>query len=177
MQPLQGWRRAQLRTGRPRRGPRRPSAGCRQHLKRAGSLRPAAGDTNATDNVIRMRLQLVNTGAGARSLSGVEIRYWFADGAGSYTTWCDWAQLGCSNLTHSVAADGSATGAGRCLKVNVSGRSLAAGASTGEIQLRVHRSVELQRGGRLQPRHERGLCRRPRDRRLRERRPAWGTEP
>ncbi|MGW2563672.1 hypothetical protein ACWCXB_31500 [Streptomyces sp. NPDC001514] len=33
-----------------------------------------------------MILQLVNTGAGAQSLSGVEIRHWFADSASSYTT-------------------------------------------------------------------------------------------
>ncbi|MFD7446544.1 cellulose binding domain-containing protein [Streptomyces sp. NPDC059909] len=44
------------------------------------------GGTNATDNVIRMSLQLVNTGAGAQSLSGVEVRYWFADSASSYAT-------------------------------------------------------------------------------------------
>lgn len=97
-------------------------------------------DTNATDNTIRMSLQLVNTGSSAQSLSGVEIRYWFADSGPSYTTWCDWAQLGCANLTHSVAANGSVAGADRYLKVNLSGGSLAASASTGEIQLRVHKS-------------------------------------
>ncbi|MEU8679404.1 endo-1,4-beta-xylanase [Streptomyces sp. NPDC048560] len=97
-------------------------------------------DTNATDNTVRMSLQLVNTGSSAQSLSGVEIRYWFADGASSYTTWCDWAQLGCSSLTHSVAANGSAPGADHYLKVNLSGGSLAAAASTGEIQLRVHKA-------------------------------------
>lgn len=97
-------------------------------------------DTNATDNAIRMTLQLVNTGSSAQSLSWVEIRYWFGDSAASYTTWCDWAQPGCANLTHSVAANGSATGADHYLKANLSGGSLAAGASTGEIQLRVHKS-------------------------------------
>ncbi|UUN30619.1 glycoside hydrolase family 6 protein [Streptomyces sp. FIT100] len=98
------------------------------------------GDTNATDNAIRMSLQLVNTGSAAQSLAGVEIRYWFADSASAYTTWCDWAQPGCSSLTHSVAANGSATGADHYLKVTVTGGSLAAGASSGEIQLRVHKS-------------------------------------
>lgn len=108
----------------------------------AGSLKVQykTSDINATDNTIRMSLQLVNTGSSAQGLSGVEIRYWFADSAGSYTTWCDWAQLGCPSLTHSVAANGSATGADRYLKVIISGGSLAAGASTGEIQLRLHKS-------------------------------------
>ncbi|MGW2563671.1 hypothetical protein ACWCXB_31495 [Streptomyces sp. NPDC001514] len=39
-----------------------------------------------------------------------------------------------------MVANGSATDADHYLKVNLSGGSLAAGASTGEIQLRVHRS-------------------------------------
>ncbi|WP_338118067.1 GH12 family glycosyl hydrolase domain-containing protein [Streptomyces coryli] len=97
-------------------------------------------DTSSSDNAIRMSLQLVNTGSSARSLKDVEIRYWFGDEASSYSTWCDWAQLGCSNLTHSVSTNGTATGANRYLKVNVTGGSLAAGASTGDIQLRLHRS-------------------------------------
>ncbi|MEV6105037.1 glycoside hydrolase family 6 protein [Streptomyces sp. NPDC051940] len=97
-------------------------------------------DTSLTDNAIRMSLQLVNTGTAAQSLSGVEIRYWFADSASSYTTWCDWAQLGCSNLTHGVSTNGSATGADHYLRVALSSGSLAAGASTGEIQLRLHRA-------------------------------------
>ncbi|MEV3853776.1 cellulose binding domain-containing protein [Streptomyces sp. NPDC050095] len=97
-------------------------------------------DTSLTDNAIRMTLQLVNTGSSAQSLQDVEIRYWFGDEASSYTTWCDWAQMGCSNLTHSVSTNGTTTGANRYLKVNVTGGSLAAGAATGDIQLRVHRA-------------------------------------
>ncbi|MFJ8932979.1 cellulose binding domain-containing protein [Streptomyces sp. NPDC102364] len=87
-----------------------------------------------------MNLQLVNTGSSAQSLKDVEIRYWFDDSASSYTTWCDWAQIGCSNLTHSVSTNGTAAGANRYLKVNVTGGTLAAGASTGDIQLRLHRA-------------------------------------
>ncbi|WP_405475375.1 glycoside hydrolase family 6 protein [Streptomyces sp. NBC_00009] len=97
-------------------------------------------DTSLTDNAIGMNLQLVNTGSSAQSLKDVEIRYWFDDSASSYTTWCDWAQIGCSNLTHSVSTNGTTTGASRYLKVNVTGGTLAAGASTGDIQLRLHRA-------------------------------------
>ncbi|WP_199551682.1 cellulose binding domain-containing protein [Streptomyces sp. N35] len=97
-------------------------------------------DTSATDNAIRMSLQLVNTGSSSRSLNGVEIRYWFSDPASSYTTWCDWAQMGCSQLAHSVAANGSVPGADHYLKVTPTSGTLAAGASSGDIQLRLHRA-------------------------------------
>ncbi|MQY12600.1 hypothetical protein SRB5_27360 [Streptomyces sp. RB5] len=97
-------------------------------------------DSSATDNAVRMTLQLVNTGSSAQSLNGVEVRYWFSDSASSYTTWCDWAQMGCGNLTQSVVANGSTAGADHYLKVTPTSGSLAAGANTGEIQLRLHKA-------------------------------------
>ncbi|MFJ9682074.1 glycoside hydrolase family 6 protein [Streptomyces sp. NPDC101194] len=100
-------------------------------------------DSSATDNQIRMGLQLVNTGTGAVDLSTVKVRYWFTPEAGASTfgTACDYAVLGCGNVTHGVSSSGStAPGASHYLEVGFGGGSLAAGASTGEIQLRLNKS-------------------------------------
>lgn len=99
-------------------------------------------DSSATDNQIRMGLQLVNTGSAAVDLSTVKLRYWFTPEAGASTfgTSCDWAVIGCGNLTHSVKTNGSAAGASHYLEVSFGSGTLAAGASTGEIQMRLNKS-------------------------------------
>ncbi|MFE9856355.1 glycoside hydrolase family 6 protein [Streptomyces sp. NPDC005780] len=99
-------------------------------------------DSSATDNQIRMGLQLVNTGSTAVDLSTVKLRYWFTPEAGASTfgTSCDWAVIGCGNLTHSVKTNGSVAGASHYLEVSFGSGTLAAGASTGEIQMRLNKS-------------------------------------
>ncbi|WP_323183794.1 glycoside hydrolase family 6 protein [Streptomyces sp. NBC_01221] len=100
-------------------------------------------DSSATDNQIRMGLQLVNTGSAAVDLSTVKIRYWFTPeaGASTFDTACDYAVIGCSNVTRGVSSSGSsAAGASHYLEVGFSSGTLAAGASTGEIQLRLNKS-------------------------------------
>ncbi|MEU2023883.1 glycoside hydrolase family 48 protein [Streptomyces sp. NPDC016469] len=102
-------------------------------------------DSSATDNQIRMGLQVVNTGSAPIDLSTVKVRYWFtADGGPStFGTYCDYAALGSSTVTHTVVAVSSPkTGADRYLEVGFAGGAgtLAAGASTGEIQLRLNKS-------------------------------------
>ncbi|MEU3223001.1 glycoside hydrolase family 6 protein [Streptomyces sp. NPDC006976] len=99
-------------------------------------------DSSATDNQIRMGLQLVNTGSTAVELSTVKLRYWFTPESGSSTfgTACDYAVLGCGNLTLDVKTGGSEAGASHYLEVSFGSGSLAAGASTGEMQLRLNKS-------------------------------------
>nr|WSW71637.1 glycoside hydrolase family 6 protein [Streptomyces sp. NBC_00995] len=99
-------------------------------------------DSSVTDNQIRMGLQVVNTGTTAVDLSTVKLRYWFTPEAGSSTfgTSCDWAVIGCGNLTHSVKTNGSTAGASHYLEVSFGSGTLAAGASTGEIQMRLNKS-------------------------------------
>ncbi|MEV6792086.1 glycoside hydrolase family 48 protein [Streptomyces sp. NPDC051320] len=100
-------------------------------------------DQNATDNQIRPGLVVVNTSSAPVDLSKLTLRYWFSSeaGASSFGTWCDYAALGSGSITHKVvAAGGSLTGAGYYLQVGFSSGSLAAGASTGDIQLRLSKT-------------------------------------
>lgn len=102
-------------------------------------------DSSATDNQIRLGLQLLNTGSAPIDLSTVTVRYWFTSDGGSSTfgTYCDYAALGSANITHKVVAvAGPKTGADRYLQVGFTGGAgtLAGGASTGELQLRLNKS-------------------------------------
>lgn len=102
-------------------------------------------DSATGDNQIRLGLQVVNTGSAPIDLTTVKVRYWFtADGGPStFGTYCDYAALGSSNITHTVVAVPSPkTGADRYLEVGFTGGAgtLAAGASTGELQLRLNKS-------------------------------------
>ncbi|MGW2652542.1 glycoside hydrolase family 6 protein [Streptomyces sp. NPDC001478] len=99
-------------------------------------------DSSVTDNQIRMGLQLVNTGSSPVDLSTVKVRYWFTPEAGASTfgTACDYAVIGCGKVTLNVTSNGSLAGASHYLEVGFGSGTLAAGASTGEIQLRLNKS-------------------------------------
>ncbi|MBP3077901.1 glycosyl hydrolase family 5, partial [Streptomyces sp. 604F] len=99
-------------------------------------------DTSPTDSQIRMGLQVVNTGQSAVNLADVKLRYWFTpDGSSAVNSTCDWAQLGCGGVTHTVEqASGSAPGASHYVEVGFASGSLAPGAATGEIQLRLNKA-------------------------------------
>jgi cellulose 1,4-beta-cellobiosidase len=100
-------------------------------------------DSSTGDNQVKPGLKLVNGGSGAVDLSKVTIRYWFTGESSSagYQTFCDWAQLGCSTVKTSVsAASPSRTGADHYLEVGFSSGSLAAGADSGDLQLRMAKS-------------------------------------
>ncbi|MFE4918744.1 glycoside hydrolase family 48 protein [Streptomyces sp. NPDC056661] len=102
-------------------------------------------DSSAGDNQIRLGLQIVNTGSAPVDLSTVKVRYWFSSeaGASTFSTYCDYAALGSSNINHTVVTVSSPkTGADHYLEVGFTGGagSLAAGVSTGEVQLRLNKS-------------------------------------
>ncbi|MFF8401189.1 glycoside hydrolase family 6 protein [Streptomyces sp. NPDC015684] len=97
-------------------------------------------DSASGDNQIKPGLQLVNTGTGAVDLSRVTVRYWFTGESSSvgFQTWCDYAQVGCSTVKTSVTTlPAGRTGADHSLDVTFASGSLAAGANTGDIQLRL----------------------------------------
>jgi len=97
-----------------------------------------AGDTSASTNIVRPQVELVNTGTSSLNLGSVTLRYWYtADDAQPQTWVCDFAQVGCANLTaRFVAVSPARTGADTYLEISFgSGTSaLAPGANTGPIQ-------------------------------------------
>lgn len=95
--------------------------------------------TLGTTNGIRPLIRIVNTGAVAVDLSKVTVRYWFTkDGATSQNYWCDWAQIGNTNIVSSFVAVTGRTSADNYLELGfkTTAGSLAAGSNTGEIQSR-----------------------------------------
>ncbi|MEU4393069.1 glycoside hydrolase family 9 protein [Kribbella sp. NPDC023855] len=101
------------------------------------------GSSPATTNQIGATLQASNRGTASIGLTTVTLRYWFTGDASSptYQVWCDWAQAGCANVRARVVRPASARpGADAYLEVSFTAGSLAPGASTGEIQLRVAKS-------------------------------------
>ena len=102
-------------------------------------------DSSPGDNQIKPGLQVVNTGTTPLALSTVTMRYWFTSdgGANTFSTNVDYAVIGSGNVTHSVVAMPAAkTGADHYLLVGFTAGagSLAAGASTGEIQNRFNKT-------------------------------------
>ncbi|MGW2786931.1 glycoside hydrolase family 6 protein [Streptomyces populi] len=100
-------------------------------------------DSSTGDNQVKPGLKLVNGGSAAVDLSKVTVRYWFTGESSSagYQTFCDWAQLGCSTVKTSVGAvSPSRTGADHYLEVGFTSGSLAAGADSGDLQLRMAKS-------------------------------------
>lgn len=114
--------------------PKAPTSGLRVQYR--------VGDASATDNQIKPYFAVVNTGSKTESLAGMKIRYWFSnDNTSALQVTCDWAQMGCANLSVSSAtAQASTAGADRYIEVTFAADApaLAVGASTSDIQLRVN---------------------------------------
>jgi fibronectin type 3 domain-containing protein len=103
-----------------------------------------AGYVGASTNGIRPLLQIVNTGTTSVALSQVTVRYWYTkDGATAQSYWCDWAQMGQTNIVGTFKSVSPArTNADGYLELSfkTTAGNLAAGASTGEIQSRFSKS-------------------------------------
>jgi predicted ribosomally synthesized peptide with SipW-like signal peptide len=98
--------------------------------------------TQTMDETIYPWLQVVNTGRTPADLKRVKARYWFTRDAPDRTVFvaeCDYAQLGCGNVTRTVAAWSPARpGADTYLELGFTAGTLAPGETTGETQLRIH---------------------------------------
>lgn len=86
--------------------------------------------------------EVVNDSGSTISLSQVTLRYYFsADTTVPYVFACAWAVVGCSNLTGTVSALGNPTPtADHYLQIGFTSGTLAPGANTGDMQLRLYRS-------------------------------------
>lgn len=99
--------------------------------------------SDPTDNAITPGLKLLSTGNTDVDLRRITIRYWFTKDATSQSLlgFCDYAQIGCGNVALRFGAVSPVRpGADSYLEVGFSGGTLEAGASTGEMHLRVHKA-------------------------------------
>ncbi|WP_051772845.1 glycoside hydrolase family 9 protein [Saccharothrix sp. NRRL B-16314] len=101
------------------------------------------GSGAASTNQIGATIAVVNRGTTAVDRSTVTTRYWFTGDTANanYQVFCDWAVVGCANVRATVVKlPGGRPGADAYLQVSFAAGTLAAGASTGDIQLRVAKS-------------------------------------
>jgi hypothetical protein len=109
------------------------------------SLQYQCGNTSSSAGWISPHFQITNTGTTTASLSTITIRYFFtADGSATQQFACDYAQMGCSNITQQVFPwSGGGTGADHYLQVSFTSGTINAGANTGPMQLRFADSAYL----------------------------------
>ncbi len=97
-------------------------------------------NATAVDSQIKPQFSVVNNGGASVPLSELKIRYYYTiDGVKAQTAWCDWAQIGCANVSSSFTALSPARPkADTYLEVSfgAGAGSLAPGAQTGDVQIR-----------------------------------------
>ncbi|GAA1385613.1 cellulose binding domain-containing protein [Kitasatospora putterlickiae] len=90
-------------------------------------------------------LKVVNTGSAPVALEQVKLRYYFRSDSplAAYRFACDWAVRGCANVTGTIGTiQESGAAADRYLEIGFTAGAgtLAPGADSGDLQLRVHRT-------------------------------------
>lgn len=99
---------------------------------------------NATDNTVNPQFNIKNNGSSEVNLNTLKIRYYFTkEGNAPINFWCDWARVGCSNISGKfVTMDSAKPGADTYLEITFSSGagSIAAGGQSGEIQTRSAKS-------------------------------------
>ncbi|HEY0753242.1 MAG TPA: cellulose binding domain-containing protein [Ktedonobacteraceae bacterium] len=107
-------------------------------------LQYADATTLASTSTPRPHFEIVNNTTSSISLSSLTIRYWYtADGTQAQQFWCDYALVGCNNLTGSFVTLSSPTStADTYLQIGFTSAagSLAANGNTGDLQARFNRT-------------------------------------
>jgi len=100
-------------------------------------------DNDSPDNTLYALYQIINTGAASVPLSSLTMRYWLTNEtpADPLIFECDYAQVGCSNITATfVVLPSPVTQASTYLQISfkAAAGSIAPGQGSGEIQTRIH---------------------------------------
>ncbi|MEC1546777.1 cellulase family glycosylhydrolase [Bacillus rugosus] len=99
-----------------------------------------AGDGSVNGNQIRPQLHIKNNGNTTVGLKDVTVRYWYKAKNKHQNFDCDYAQIGCGNVTNKfVTLHKPKQGADTYLELGFKNGTLSPGASTGDIQLRLHK--------------------------------------
>ncbi|MFP7319056.1 cellulase family glycosylhydrolase [Bacillus spizizenii] len=107
--------------------------------KNSISVQYGAGDGSVNGNQIRPQLHIKNNGNTRVDLKDITVRYWYNAKNKPQNFDCDYAQIGCGNVTHKfVALHKPKQGADTYLELGFKNGTLSPGANTGDIQLRLH---------------------------------------
>lgn len=102
------------------------------------------GDLNSADNQLKPHFNIKNNSTTSISLQQLKLRYYFtSDGTPPQQFNCDWAQIGCSNVSGAILKlESPVQGADHVLEITFDANAgqLAAGAQTGDIQIRIHKT-------------------------------------
>ncbi|MCY8028462.1 cellulase family glycosylhydrolase [Bacillus inaquosorum] len=107
--------------------------------KNSISVQYRAGDGSVNGNQIRPQIHITNNGKTTVDLKDVTVRYWYNAKNKGQNYDCDYAQIGCSNVTHKFRMlHKPKQGADAYLELGFKNGTLSPGASTGDVQLRLH---------------------------------------
>ncbi|GIX21992.1 MAG: hypothetical protein KatS3mg121_0775 [Gammaproteobacteria bacterium] len=100
-----------------------------------------AGDTDPANNAVKPYLRVMNDGTAPLDLGGLVLRYYFSHDGSPMQVYCDWAAIGCSAIDAQVVQMAAPVAtADHYLEVRFAPHTLAPGADSGEMQLRIHRA-------------------------------------